>query len=251
MNTHPSAQQLRERLVQIETFLSEANRQQALDAVGKLALLVEDPQLDAVIDAMSALAPLDAARDRRFNDVLDVVLKVARDIIDEREAHAKRVGANTALTRKQCRAVVLAHLTTLDDVESAHCVARTLDLSLSQVCDAFDQLQYEGSLETSRRLGTGIETIWFVRLNAHGRDLAEGSAPAPVPFVHQEFHHSQIANAGVVHGTVTQNLTVAPDLLPLIHAVRHVRELAGDDPPGRPASRRWHWKQSTSCNATV
>lgn len=78
-------------------------------------------------------------------------------------------------------------------------------------------------------------TMWQVRLNAHGRDLADGTAEHTAPaatIVHQEFHHSQIANAGVVHGNVTQNVTLNSDVADIVAALQVLQQAASDQPAG-------------------
>lgn len=230
------ASELRRHLANHEPFLrTNASRTLVCNAAHNIARDIGDPELVALALALPTARPpsrfaatLPDARDTQLDESIEAFVIAAHAVLDKREDQERRVAANAHLSRADCRDRVLAFLAKDRDRHWVQEVASGLDLSYEQTLDAFEQLEHERALD-GRKIATLDErTPWVARLNAHGRNLADGSAqPARAPIVLQQtFHNSNIANAGVTHGPVTQNVTINAEIAEVIKALQQLQAAA-------------------------
>ena len=168
-------------------------------------------------------------RDDAFNKKVERFIVAAYAALDELDRYEAAVASNATLTPAQCRERVLDVLaragleyTWLDNV------CTELGLSHQQGYEAFEDLNRDSALEGQR--SEANDFAWRARLSADGRRLARGERRDVPPFIHQEFHNSTIANAGTVHGDVTQNVTINPNVAELVAALEALRRTAGNEP---------------------
>jgi hypothetical protein len=170
-------------------------------------------------------SPLATQRTPKFDAFVEAFIVEFDAAIGRVEFYEERSFKNQTLTRMQCRDGVLAFLATTMDWISNQEVARAVGLSEEQIYLGFEKLQHDQMIE-ARRAGPQ----WMVKINAHGRDCAEGiEPPAPVvihapTYDNRQFHASTIGVLGNVSGDATQNVTVSADVGDLINALQRVRD---------------------------
>jgi hypothetical protein len=211
----------------------------AADVTTRIAFEIDDPTLQALALALNEAGPpiphetiRPDGRDDAFDEQLDTFIRLAYKLLAEREEHEARVAANAQLSRAACRNRVLAYLASDRDAHWAQDVGRDLGLSYEQTLDALEQLDHDGALDGQRSDALNGSVAWFVRLNVHGRNLADGTtqrAGAAV-VLQQSFHNSNIANAGLAHGSVTQNITINPEIAEIINALQQLQAAAESSP---------------------
>jgi hypothetical protein len=216
-----------------------ASRQETINFAKRLAHQLDGVCVDAVLALPIAHITAEAdsqhpdTRDREFDVAIEGLIALFYDKIAKQEAHEATVARNARVPRPEVRERVLQHLNN-DEIHNVQKVAYALQLSQYQVADAFEHIASLGGLETlgERNSGGRGHIFWIAKLNARGRDLAEGRmtlAESATPVFVQTFHNSNIANAGTVHGSVTQNVTNNPDVRALVGALQEFRKRAGEN----------------------
>jgi hypothetical protein len=235
--------ELRDNLAKHEQLLrTDLFRHRVLNVALNIAKGIGDPRLVALAQELPPAespshfeAVLPDGRDDALNTKVEAFIAAAHASIDQRQEKTIRIVANSHLSRSECRARVSAHLAKDREPHEARDIAYNLDLSADQVLDALEQLEHERAIVSSRIVRTYGEPPrhdWRVGLNALGRNLADGTAPvstAPV-VLNQTIYDSQITNAGIAQGAVTQNVAINPDIVEMIDALKALQEAAAADP---------------------
>lgn len=212
--------QLRDHFDRHVMLLRTANSMHARQVALNLAQSIGDSALGRqaknlpTVGPASRFGPMPSpiSRDEAFDAAIESFIQASYAVLDALAAQEKRVAANDTRSSADCRELVLKYLYASGrDNQSALAIQNALDLSNEQVIYALEQLQYERALAGDTSHGA---ELWHVRLSAHGRNLAEGTATGTVPsvVVNQQFQESPSAVVGVNFGHVTQSVTVFPAL---------------------------------------
>jgi hypothetical protein len=163
------------------------------------------------------------ARDERFDQAMNAFIDAARLALAARASFERDVAANAYLGRQDCRILVHQYLGTQRDRVWDGVIVVATRLSGEQVLDALEQLEFEGLLSDDAIKSSALSgaVAWFVRLNAAGRNLLDGTKTArPAPslgpittIISSTLTNSPIAVTGTGNVSVTVQIPpIPPDL---------------------------------------
>lgn len=157
-------------------------------------------------------------RTPQFDAAVDDLLVAFDAGLDAIADYQRRVQSNASVARSEIRQSVLAYLArTPIDLQWGGEVQWTLGLSDAQIIDALEYWEEQSAIaHGGYQVYSGAgDWIWKIELTPRGRDYADGTRTisshlkTTLVVQHQTFN-GPVANAGPVHGNVTQNIGVPP-----------------------------------------